>query len=255
MNSILKKLALATVLAVSITVVGEWPNDAAFAQTTAPSAVAPLTEGTIKAMQDALNQQGIAVTANGVLDDETRAAIRQYQSQHALAATGEPDKATLDKLGVGGDAQATGEASPGQAMGGTGPGMGMMTPDMMQMMQRMMGGMGPGTMGQGQMPMARGMMMCPMMQMMMGARSEMEMPGMMGGLGMPDGTPEEMTPERVRTLLEQRLTQEGNPRLKLGEIATAADGSITAEIVTVDGSLVQKLAFNRYPGLVRQITE
>jgi hypothetical protein len=72
---------------------------------------------------------------------------------------------------------------------------------------------------------------------------------------MPDGTPEEMTPERVRTLLEQRLTQEGNPRLKLGEIATAADGSITAEIVTVDGSLVQKLAFNRYPGLVRQITE
>jgi peptidoglycan hydrolase-like protein with peptidoglycan-binding domain len=206
-------------------------------------------------MQDALNQQGIAVTANGVLDDETRAAIRQYQSQHDLAATGEPDKATLDKLGVGGDAQATGEASPGQAMGGTGPGMGMMTPDMMQMMQRMMGGMGPGTMGQGQMPMARGMMMCPMMQMMMGARSAMEMPGMMGGLGMPDGTPEEMTPERVRTLLEQRLTQEGNPRLKLGEIATAADGSITAEIVTVDGSLVQKLAFNRYPGLVRQITE
>ena len=260
MNSILKKLALATVLAISITVVGAWPNDAAFAQTTAPSAVAPLPEGTIKAMQDALNQQGIAVTANGVLDDETRAAIRQYQSQHHLAATGEPDKATLDKLGVGGDAQATGEASPGQAMGGTGPGMGMMTPEMMQMMQRMMGGMGPGTMGQGQMPMARGMMMCPMMQMMMmGARSEMEMPGMMGGLGMLDGmldgTPEEMTPERVRTLLEQRLTQQGNPRLKLGEIATAADGSITAEIVTVDGSLVQKLAFNRYPGLVRQITE
>jgi hypothetical protein len=261
MNSILKKLALATVLAVTITVVGEWPNDAAFAQTTAPSAAAPVTESTIKAMQDALNQQGIAVTANGVLDDETRAAIRQYQSQHYLAATGEPDKATLDKLGVGGDAQATGEASPGQAMGGTGPGMGMMTPEMMQMMHRMMGGMEPGTMGQGQMPMARGMMMCPMMQMMMmmGARSEMEMPGMMGSRGMLDGmldgTPEEMTPERVRTLLEQRLTQEGNPRLKLGEIATAADGSITAEIVTVDGSLVQKLAFNRYPGLVRQITE
>lgn len=31
--------------------------------------------------------------------------------------------------------------------------------------------------------------------------------------------------------------------------------SITAEIVTVDGSLVQKLAFNRYPGLVRLIAE
>lgn len=46
-----------------------------------------------------------------------------------------------------------------------------------------------------------------------------------------------------------------NPRLKLGEIAAAADGSITAEIVTVDGSLVEKLAFSRFPNLVRQITE
>ena len=63
------------------------------------------------------------------------------------------------------------------------------------------------------------------------------------------------TPERVRAFLEERLARLANPRLKLGEIATAEDGSITAEIVTVDGSLVQKLAFNRYPGLVRQITE
>ena len=96
-----------------------------------------------------------------------------------------------------------------------------------------------------------------MMQMMMGDRAGMGMPGMMTGpgilYGMPNGTPEEMTIESVRTLLEQDLTQHGNPRLKLGEVATAADGSITAEIITVDGSLVQKLAFNRYPGLVRQV--
>ncbi len=64
-----------------------------------------------------------------------------------------------------------------------------------------------------------------------------------------------MTPERVRAIIDQRLAQHDNPRLKTGEIATAADGSITAEIVTVDGPLVQKLAFNRYPGRVRQITE
>lgn len=107
------------------------------------------------------------------------------------------------------------------------PGMGMMTPEMMQMMQRMMGQGG--------------------------------MPGMMGGqgilLGTPLGVPEEMTEDRVRALLEQQLTSLGNPRLRLGEIGTARDGSITAEIVTVDGSLVQKLAFNRYPGLVRQVVE
>ncbi len=159
----------------------------------------------------------------------------------------------------------TGDVPPPAGMQGGMPGMGMMTPEMMQMMQRMMGGMQgrgmpEGGMGQGmtgQMPMAGGMMMCPMMQMM-GARSGMDMQSMMGAAmlyGMPHGNAEEMTPERVRTFLEQRLEQHGNPRLKLGEIASAADGSITAEIVTVDGSLVQKLAFNRYPGLFRQITE
>ena len=168
-----------------------------------------------------------------------------------------------------------GEASPPAGMQGGMPGMGMMTPEMMQKMQRMMGqggmpgmmdgmqsrGMPEGGMGEGmmgQMPMAGGMTMCPMMQMM-GARSGAGMQSMMGGdamlYGMLHGKAEEMTPERVRTFLEQRLEQHGNPRLKLGEIASAADGSITAEIVTVDESLVQKLAFNRYPGLFRQITE
>jgi hypothetical protein len=107
-----------------------------------------------------------------------------------------------------------------------------------------------GMMKQGQMPMAGGMTMSPMMQMM-NMQGMMDSPAML--YGMPHGAQEEMTPERVRTFLEQRLTRHGNPRLKLGEIATAADGSITAEIVTVDGSVVQKLAFNRYPGLFRQV--
>lgn len=167
-----------------------------------------------------------------------------------------------------------GDEEPTAAPGGM-PGMGMMTPEMMQMMQRMMGqggmpGMMEGMAGQtmpdgdagpgmtGQTPMS-GMMMCPMMRMMMSGQAEMGMPGMMGGqgilLGTPLGVPEEMTEDRVRALLEQQLTNLGNPRLRLGEIGTASDGSITAEIVTVDGSLVQRLAFNRYPGLVRQIVE
>lgn len=284
MKPILNLTLGAAALALAVTAVGQVPNFAAFAQTAAAPASVPLPEGTIKAVQEALNRQGIAVTANGVLDDETRTAIRQYQSQHHLPVTGEPDKATLDKLGIAAQqseisdgSQASGEASTSpQAMGGMGAGtMGMMTPEMMQTMQRMMGqggmpgmmsgmqgqgmpegGMGPGMMGQ--MPMAGGMMMCPMMQMM-GARSGAGMQAMMGGdamlYGMPHGTAEAMTPERVRTFLAQRLERHGNPRLKLGEIASAADGSITAEIVTVDGSLVQKLAFNRYPGLFRQIAE
>lgn len=285
MNSIIKNLTLtAAVFTMMVTLASVVPNFAALAQTTAPSAAASLPTTTVKALQEALNKQGIAVKADGVFGDDTRTAIRQYQSQHHLPVTGEPDKATLDKLGVAGQrsdlpagSPAAGAAMPGQAMGGAGTGgqgmMGMMTPEMMQMMQRMMGqggmaammggmtgpgipegGAGPGMTGQ--MPMA-GMMMCPMMRMMMSGQAGMGMPGMMGSqgipLGTPPGAPEEMTEDRVRALVGKQLTSLGNPRLKLGAISTASDGSIIAQILTVDGSLVQKLAFNRYPGLVRQV--
>lgn len=72
-------------------------------------------------------------------------------------------------------------------------------------------------------------------------------------LGLGSAAPVEMTPDLVRSWLQDRLDRLGNPRLKLGEIGTAADDSITAEIRTSNGALVQKLAFNRYPGLFRQI--
>lgn len=67
-------------------------------------------------------------------------------------------------------------------------------------------------------------------------------------LGRGTDEPLEMTPELVRGWLQNRLDRPGNPRLKLGDLGTAADGTITAEIRTTDGVLVQKLAFNRFPG-------
>jgi Putative peptidoglycan binding domain len=80
------------------------PPQGTVAQTQAAPQPAPtsaaLSEPTIKALQEALSKQGIAVKADGVLSDETRVAIRTYQSQHHLPVTGEPDTATLDKLGV-----------------------------------------------------------------------------------------------------------------------------------------------------------
>jgi hypothetical protein len=89
-------LALALGLAMSPPLVG-----AAYAQSTSTPAAAPTTlEATIKAVQEALNKQGIAVRTNGVINDETRNAIRKYQSEHHLPVTGDADKATLDKLGV-----------------------------------------------------------------------------------------------------------------------------------------------------------
>ena len=156
------------------------------------------------------------------------------------------------------------------------PGMtGMMPPEMMQMMMRMMGEsggpgmmggmrggpmakgmpglgmMGPGMMGQGMM----GMDGMPMGPMMRGPHGQMGGHALGPGAlyGMPHGAPVEMTPARVETYLAHLLERHGNPRLEIGEITEAEDGSIIAEIVTVDGSLVQRLAFNRYPGLFRQI--
>ncbi|WP_139257576.1 hypothetical protein [Natronohydrobacter thiooxidans] len=162
--------------------------------------------------------------------------------------------------------------------------MGMMTPEMMQMMMRMMaegdmrggamaeGTPGGGMMGQGMMDdgemapgrMGRGMMRGDMMGMdgmSAGPMIRSGPQGHMGGhglgpdllYGMPQAAPAEMTPARVETFLSHLLDHHANPRLKIGEITEADNGSIIAEIVTVDGALVQRLAFNRHPGLFRQI--
>ncbi|MDT3687159.1 MAG: peptidoglycan-binding protein [Pseudorhodoplanes sp.] len=116
---------------------------ASFAQTQSPAAstTTAVPEATVKALQEALNKQGIAVKTDGVLNEETRAAIRTYQTQHHLPVTGEPDNATLAKLAV------RQSAAPGQTTT-TGA-----SPHMMSPQQMMQGGMMPG-----------GMMNCPMMQ-------------------------------------------------------------------------------------------
>ena len=149
--------------------------------------------------------------------------------------------------------------------------MGMMTPEMMQMMMRMMGEGGMSAMrgGMRDSPMADGMPDLGMMGRGLPGMDGLPMGPMtmhgpqrqMGGhalgpgalYGMPHGATTEMTPARVEAFLSHMLERHNNPRLEIGEITEAEDGSIIAEIVTVDGSLVQRLSFNRYPGLFRQI--
>ena len=127
-----------------------------------------------------------------------------------------------------------GTMGPGMMQGGMGPGM-------------MQGGMGPGMMHRGMGP---GMMqggMCPgMMQGGMG-------PGMMqGGMGAMFGS--RVTPmmnlstEDVRGYLTAQLDQLNNKRLKVGDIK-ADDGAITADIVTVDNSLVHGSRWTGIPVL------
>jgi hypothetical protein len=162
------------------------PNLPAMAQTTsAPApAAAALSEPTVRALQEALRKQGISVTVSGVLNDETRAAIRKYQSLHHLPVTGEPDKATLAKLGVavqqgGAPAQpsVTAQTSP---PADTSAGQAQTEPPPSQM--------------PGGMPMGGMMMGGPMMQgMMKGMMQTMQgMMGMMRGQMQPGPTPAPM---------------------------------------------------------------
>ena len=131
------------------------------------------------------------------------------------------------------------------------------------------GHMGPGMMEGGtdqQQPADHGMvqggmshdMMCPMM------RSGMMQGGMMGSGMMGSGTMRSgmdalfgsrvmpvmnLSVDDVRGYLASQLERLNNKRLKVGNI-NSGDGTITAEIVTVDNSLVQRLKVDRHSGAI-----
>jgi len=115
----------------------------------------------------------------------------------------------------------------GQGMGpgcgmmgqGMGPGYGMLGQGMGRGYGMMDQGMGPGYgMGQG-----------------MG-------PGMMAPLR------EDLSVADVRHMMEHRLAWNGNPHIKAGKVEESDDDTIVADIVTQDGSLVQKLEVDRHTG-------
>ncbi len=106
------------------------------------------------------------------------------------------------------------------------PGM-MMGPDMMG------GGMmGSGTMGPG---------------MMGGDCHGMMGPGMMGQ-DMMQPLRQDLSADDVKHMMEHRLTWQGNPNLKLGKVEEKDADTIVAEIVTGDGSVVQRFQVNRHTG-------
>lgn len=103
-------------------------------------------------------------------------------------------------------------------------------------------------------------MMCPMMQSamrhegrmgsgMMGS-GMMGMGGEAGGLFGSHVTPVmNLSVEDVRAYLSSQLERLNNKRLKLGDI-NSADGMISADVVTVDNSLVQRLKVDRHSGAI-----
>ena len=142
-------------------------------------------------------------------------------------------------------------------MGGTGQGMmggGMMQGDSDRGMARMQRGGGRGMMGHSMMHDGEGGMMCPMMGGMMQGRHNMMGSGMTGGgTGMGALFGSRVVPmmnlsvDDVRGYLTAQLDHLGNKRLKIGDIK-ADGGSITAEIVTADNSLVQRMKVDRSTG-------
>jgi hypothetical protein len=110
--------------------------------------------------------------------------------------------------------------------------------------------MGPDMMGQGHMappdrPMPEGMM-GPMMGP--GART---MPG--GAFHMGEPLASDLTIEQVKHVLGHRLAWLGLDRLKVGEVNERDQDVIIAEVVTEDGSLVQRLEVDRHTGWSRPV--
>jgi hypothetical protein len=142
-------------------------------------------------------------------------------------------------------------------------GRGMMQSDSDQgMMGRgaMQGGPDRGMMGGGMMPGGEGGMNCPMMGAMMQGRQSMMGPGrvrpeMIGGatgsmsslFGSRVVPTMNLSVDDVRGYLTAQLDRLANKRLKIGNI-NAEGGSITAEIVTADNSLVQRMKVDRSTG-------
>jgi peptidoglycan hydrolase-like protein with peptidoglycan-binding domain len=60
-----------------------------------------LDERKVSELQKALNEMGFAVGAvDGIIGPRTMGAIRNFQSQEGLTATGQPDQQTLKALGL-----------------------------------------------------------------------------------------------------------------------------------------------------------
>lgn len=58
----------------------------------------------------------------------------------------------------------------------------------------------------------------------------------------------QLTPERVKDIMEGKLAWRGNENLKVGDVATDEDGNIIAKLVTKDNSLVETFKINPKTG-------
>ncbi len=111
--------------------------------------------------------------------------------------------------------------------------------------------------GRGYGGMLGGPMMAPDEDHGMGPGMMMGPDAMMGrspyGMGRDMGRPlpSDLSTDDVRHMMEHQLEWMGNPNLKLGDVKETEEGEIVAEIVTQDGSLVQRLEIDKHTGGMR----
>ena len=174
----------------------------------------------------------------------------------AAVATAEGHEMGQMGPGMMGQMQAMGPGGPMMGPGMMGPGQ--MAPGMMGQMGRG-GPMGPGMMGPGQ----PGMMTGPGMMGQMGQGAPMMGPSMMGQMGPgvmgPMGglrvTPSmHLTTDDVRHFLEHHLTRHGFEHLKVGEVTQTDPDTITADVVTTEGSLAVRLLVDTHTGWVKDLS-
>jgi hypothetical protein len=143
-----------------------------------------------------------------------------------------------------------GPMGPGMMGPGMGQGMGQ---GMMQPMPGMMGQAPQGPMGPG--------MMGPGMTQGMGPGTMQPMPGMMGMMGAGPGamgggwrvtSAMHLGVEDVQHYLEHFIESHELQHLTVGEVRQTDDDTITADLVTQEGSLALQLEVDRHTGLVRK---
>ncbi|HEX6113068.1 MAG TPA: hypothetical protein VFZ10_12200 [Geminicoccaceae bacterium] len=143
-----------------------------------------------------------------------------------------------------------GQMGPGMMAPGMGQGYGpgLMGPGMMgQMGSGMMGqGMGPGMMGQGMMGPGMGQSYGPgpMAPGVMG-------PAMQGFRVVPTM---QLSIDDVQRFLERHISAHGLTHLQVGEVTQTDDETISADIVTREGSLALRLEIDAYTGFVKSVS-
>ena len=238
------RLPLAATLATALLVL----SPSAFGQTTPPAADPHHPAGATAAAPAAAAPGGTGAPGSMMSLEAMQQMMTQMMQR--MMPQGSSSEAASPQGMMPGGAMPQGMMSQGMAGGGMRPGGGTMAAhDGMMPMRGGMPGSGdaaacPGMAGDGSGRHAR-------MAMMHGGMGTGLGPTLLYGRAA--GAAEPVSVERTTAIVEGMLAWHGNPRLKLGPVKATEYGEIVAEVVTTEGSLVQRLAVGAGTGAIRPV--